>query len=555
MTERAVDKRTQAALLDSQRQVLERIANGAPLHQSLETLVRLIEEHARDMRCAVLLTDSTGKRLQFIAAPHIPEDYKKGIQPYLRIAPEMGSCGTAAFLHEPVYARDTRTDARWKHCSEVAVRNGFLAVWSTPIVGDDNAVLGTFAMYYDKPRLPSAGHIQLIDMAVQMARVAIEAQRRDEALRLVEVRLRSVIDTIPAAVWSAEPSGSVDYVNQRWLDFVGMPRKEFDERGWKAVVHPDDLETSRKSWRHALVSGEPFGIEHRVRRADGEYRWILAHGTPLRDDAGRIVKWYGTAIDIEDRKRVEDALRQSEDRLRHVIDAIPAIVWSGLPDGSIDFVNDRWMAYTGLRFEDALGDGWTATLHPDDRRRMMDYWRSTLASGEPGEIELRVRGADGKYRWFLARHVPVRGASGAITRWYGTGTDIEERKVAEETLRRNQTFFVSEAQRIGRFLGPGAQVRPRDPQASGVIPAAEGRRIGDETSHAERQAVESLTPKERAIVRLITEGKSNAQVAKSLHLSPRTVETYRGRLMQKLQIEDMPALVKLAIRQGLTSVQ
>jgi PAS domain S-box-containing protein len=553
MNTRALAKRTQAALMDSQRQVLERIAHRAPLRESLETLVRLIEEHAGGMRCAVLLTEPGGKRLQFIVAPHIPEDYRTGIQPYLRIGPNMGSCGTAAFLRKPVYARDARTDTRWKACGPVAVRNGFLAVWSTPIVGDDNAVLGTFAMYYEKPRLPSAEHIQLIDLAVPMARVAIEAQRRDEALRLVEVHLRDVIDTIPAVVWSAAPNGAVDFVNRRWLDFVGMSREEFDKRGWQSVVHPDDLVRSEKLWRHVLASPRSYEIEHRVKRADGEYRWLLARGTPLRDDSGRVVRWYGTTIDIEDRKRVENALRDSEDRLRHVIDAIPAIVWSALPDGSIDFVNDRWMDYTGLSFEDALGPGWTGTIHPDDLPRTTEYLGSSLASGEPAEIENRIRGADGEFRWFLTRYVPMREASGAITRWYGTCTDIEERKVAEETLRRNQMFFVSEAQRIGRLLGTAAQGRPLD-QASAQI-AAEARPVGDDISRAERQAVESLTPKERAIIRLVTEGQSNAQVGKSLHLSPRTVETYRGRLMRKLQIEDIAALVKFAIRQGLTSIE
>jgi PAS domain S-box-containing protein len=267
------------------------------------------------------------------------------------------------------------------------------------------------------------------------------------------------------------------------------------------------------------------------------------------------VKWYGTAIDIEDRKRVEDALRQSEDRLRHVIDAIPAIVWSTLPDGAIDFVNDRWMAYTGLPFENALGSRWADTIHPDDLPRTMDYWQSVLASGESAEIEHRIRGADGKYRWFLIRYVPLRDASGAITRWYGTCTDIEELKLAEDTLRRNQAFFVSEAQRIGKVLEKAAQVRAPDHPAGAEILRAQAFPPDEGRTWAERAAVESLTPKERAIIRLISEGKSNAEVAESLRLSRRTIETYRSRLMQKLQIEDMAALVKLAIRQGLTSVQ
>jgi len=181
----AIERRTRALLLDRQRQVLEHIASGAPLEEILETLVRLIEEQAGDMRCAVLLADAAQQRLRFVAAPNIPEDYKLGIQPYLRIAPDMGSCGTAAFLRQPVYTRDTATDPLWENCGQIAVRNGLRAIWSTPILSDANVVLGTFAMYYGAPRLPSEEHIRLIDMATQMARVAIEAKYGDETLRTV----------------------------------------------------------------------------------------------------------------------------------------------------------------------------------------------------------------------------------------------------------------------------------------------------------------------------------------------------------------------------------
>jgi PAS domain S-box-containing protein len=555
MTERAVTGESQAALLDSQRQVLERIANGAPLSECLDTLVRLIEERAHGIRCAVLLTDSSGERLGFIAAPHIPDDYKAAVEPCLQIGPGARSRGTAVLLREPVYCSDTRTDPRWKSCSQVALRNGFVSIWSTPIMADDDSLLGIIAMCHDKPGLPSPEHGRLMDMAVQMARVAIDAQKRDESLRGVELRLRQVIDTIPAAVWSAAPDGSVDFVNQRWLDFLGMSRGAFDQRGWKDVVHPDDVERCEKWWQEVVASGAPFEIEHRVRSAGGDYRWTLAKGMPMRDAAGRIVKWYGTAMDIEDRKRVEVALRRSEDHLRHVIDAVPAIVWSALADGSIDFVNDRWMAYTGLRFDDALDKGWKASIHPDDLDRTIGYWRSILASGEPGEIEQRIRGAGGEYRWFLTRFVPLRDTAGAITRWFGTCTDIEERRVAAETLRRNQAYFVSEARRIARSIGGAAQspaigkLRAGE-HVAGRVPAA-----GDEAFLAERHAVASLSANERAIIRLIAAGKSNAQIGKSLDLSRRTIETYRGRLMQKLQIDDVAALVKLAIRQGLTSIE
>src|SRR6266852_5297481 len=294
MTTYASEQQTRAALLDSQRRVLERIANGAPLREILETLVRLIEEQAHGMRCAVLLADTQQQRLRFAAAPSIPEDYKTGIGPFLRIAPEMGSCGTAAFLREPVYTRDTATDPLWKDCSDIAVRNELRAIWSTPILSDDNAVLGTFAMYYGEPRLPSPEHIQLIDMATQMARVAIEAKGSEERMQALSRRkedhLRLVIDTIPTMAWSVRPDGAVDFVNERWLEYTGLSFAEALEEAIQ-IVHPEDLPSVMERWLVDKAAGNPSEYEMRLRRADGEYRWFLVRTVPLRDEQGNIVKW------------------------------------------------------------------------------------------------------------------------------------------------------------------------------------------------------------------------------------------------------------------------
>src|ERR1700682_2842980 len=148
MTNLAIENMMRAALLESQRRVLERISSGAPLAESFNTLIRLIEEQAEGMRCAVLLADAAQQSLSFVAAPSIPEDYKAGIVPYLRIAPNMSSCGIAAFLREPVYTEDTGTDVLCEAWHDIAIRNGLRAIWSTPILADDNAVLGTFALSF-----------------------------------------------------------------------------------------------------------------------------------------------------------------------------------------------------------------------------------------------------------------------------------------------------------------------------------------------------------------------------------------------------------------------
>jgi PAS domain S-box-containing protein len=140
-------------------------------------------------------------------------------------------------------------------------------------------------------------------------------------------------------------------------------------------------------------------------------------------------------------RRLQDlyeSLQGSEDRLRRVINTIPAHVWSTLPDGSVDFINQRLLESTGLSIEALLGSGWQLIVHPDDRARYIAKWRSALAAGEPVEIEARVWTAQRDYRWLLVRNVPLRDGHGEIVKWYGTGIDIEDRKRAEESLRKAQ---------------------------------------------------------------------------------------------------------------------
>lgn len=135
-----------------------------------------------------------------------------------------------------------------------------------------------------------------------------------------------------------------------------------------------------------------------------------------------------------ERKRIEDALRQSEDQLRLVIDTIPTMAWTLGPDGALEFLNKRWLDYTGLRVDQALAQP-TGTIHPDDLPRVMEDWRPRMEAGEAYEDEMRLRRADGAYRWFVVRTAPLRDGSGSIVKWYGVSMDIDDRKRAEDQLK------------------------------------------------------------------------------------------------------------------------
>ncbi len=263
-------------------------------------------------------------------------------------------------------------------------------------------------------------------------------QKALDGIQESEAQLRQAIDAIPTLAWCNLPEGSNEFLNKSWHEYTGLSPEESHGWGWRVAFHPDDLPPLMEKWRTMLVSGESDEIEARLRRHDGVYRWFLIRAQPLRDDSGKIVRWYGTSTDVEDRKQAEEARRASERNLVAIINTIPTLAWSAGPDGSADFLNRRWLDYTGLSEEQALGWGWGAAIHPDDVNGLVQFWQSAIASGVPVEVEARMRRFDGAYRWFLFRANPLRDDSGKILKWYGTNVDIEDRKRVEEGLRASE---------------------------------------------------------------------------------------------------------------------
>jgi len=247
----------------------------------------------------------------------------------------------------------------------------------------------------------------------------------DEASNVIEEHLRLIVDTIPTIVWRKLPDGSADFLNQQFREYTGLSLEHGLGWGWMNAFHPDDRLV--EEWRAALGAEKPFEKEARLRRADGQYRWFLIRAVPLRDEQSNVVKWYGTTSEIEDLKRAED-------RVRFVINTIPTIAWTVRPDGVVDFVNQRWLDYTGLSLEKEIEDS-THAIHPEDLPRIMKRWLEDMAAEEPYEDEMRLRRADGEYRWFLVRSAPLRDEQGNLVKWYGVSIDIEDRRRAESQSR------------------------------------------------------------------------------------------------------------------------
>jgi formate hydrogenlyase transcriptional activator len=260
----------------------------------------------------------------------------------------------------------------------------------------------------------------------------------EEQLRERELNLRRITQTIPGMLWSATPEGEVDYCNRPLLEFTAMTPEQAHGWGWTEAIYPEDRDSLIEGWRSCLASGTPHDMEARMRRFDGGYRWLLFRANPLRDESGKIVKWYGTTIDIEDRKRREETLRASELSWRQIIDNIPGFVATMGPMGEVEFLNRQILEYFGKTSENLKDWALTDAVHPDDLPRIIQARIKSIEEGRIYEVEHRCRRADGVYRWFQVRGLPVRDAENTITAWYLLLTDIDDRKRAEQRLRESE---------------------------------------------------------------------------------------------------------------------
>jgi len=304
------------AVLDALKMMLI----GASLSEVLTSITRLIEAHSEGMLCSIFLLDEDGLHLRYGVAANLPQAYRVATDGVC-IGPNVGSCGAAAYLRQPVFISDMLSHPNWEGFRDVVLQSGLRAAWSTPILSQDGKLLGTFCMYYREVRQPVTDEIQLIDYASRIAAIAIERKRAEEKLRQDERDLRRTTDAIPHTIVIQDPDGTPVYANQAVLDYTGLTMEDVITSDFRArIFHPEDLERLREERRAALARGLPFEIEQRALRKDGQYRWFLIRYNPFRDEQGRLVRWYATGTDIEDRKQAEERIRNENLALREEID-------------------------------------------------------------------------------------------------------------------------------------------------------------------------------------------------------------------------------------------
>ena len=470
------DRKRAETLLAGENHLLEMLATGCTLSEILDALCRLIEEIESGSLCGIVLVDPISNRLRHGAAPSLPLSYNESIHGR-PVNLYSGPCAMAACLKEQVIAADVASDTRWDtyEWRALAMAHGLLACWSTPILSSYDTVLGTFAIYSREPGSPTAQHQHLITQITHLATVAIEHKYAEDKLRRSEQELRQLIDALPQHIFVLGPDGSCLYTNQVARDYHGLSPEDPQEDHLARFVHPDDRQTVLSERQRLISLGTPYELEARLLGKDGQYRWFLIRVSPSRDEQGRIIRWYGTRTEIEDRKRAEEKLRQDEREMRRITDAIDQRIAVHGPDGNILYANRVMLDYSGLSVDDVMADDFRARLvHPDDLERSRDERQRGLERGTPFEVEIRARRKDGQYRWFLIRFNPLRDDEGRIIRWYSTGTDIDDRKRDEERIQQENLALREEIDHSSMFeeiVGSSDAIRKILIQVAKVAPS------------------------------------------------------------------------------------
>lgn len=306
-----------------------------------------------------------------------------------------------------------------------------------------------------------------------------DLKRREPKLWQDEEELGRIVDLIQQSIVVLNPDGEAIYANRALLEYTGLTLEEVCADDFRdRVFHLDDIKRLREERQKALSGTIPFENEQRVLGKDGKYRWFLIRFNPLLDQAGKVVRWYGTATDIEDRKQTEDKIRKDGLELRQLIDHLPQFVVVLDKDGSLLQANKTMLDYNGYTLEEMKGSGsrdrHKRDLHPDDLERVQRERSAGLSRGVPFESEKRQLGKDGRYRWFLFRYKPVVNEDGHIVRWFATATDIEERKHAEERTRNENLALREQIDRDSMFediVGSSDVLRKVLRQVSKVAPS------------------------------------------------------------------------------------
>ncbi|HEV2405786.1 MAG TPA: ATP-binding protein, partial [Ktedonobacterales bacterium] len=304
-------------LLAEQNSLLELIASGCAMEECLAEVTRAVTRLRPSVRASVVLADAERQRIVDAFAAEISPSFGQGLRDAPINAVATGTCGAAIYTGAPVACEDIANDQHWSQSwRDLCLAHGVRASYSAPIVGSNGLALGSLMLCFDTPRAPTEWELRIVQFGTHLASIVVERAHSDSALRESEAKFRALADNIPHLAWMAHPDGSIFWYNRRWYDYTGASPESQQGWGWQSVHDPDVLPAVTERWQHSLATGETFEMVFPLRGADGVFRPFLTRIISIKDEQGRIVRWFGANTDITAQRETEEALRASELKLQ-----------------------------------------------------------------------------------------------------------------------------------------------------------------------------------------------------------------------------------------------
>jgi PAS domain S-box-containing protein len=436
------DRKRAEALLTGEKRILEMVAKGDSLAQILDSLCRLAEEQASGVLASILLLE--GNRLRHGGAPSLPKAYIDAIDGAV-IGPAVGSCGTAAYRGEQVIVEDIATDPLWADYREAALPHSLRACWSTPVLSSQGKVFATFAMYYREPRRPSTRDQEIIEQITYLAGVAIERKLTQDALRRSESYLTEAQRLTQTGSWAFSPgTGKTPYWSDEAFRIWGFDPQlgPPDVQAVLQRIHPEDRERMRGLFESKFEGCRTLDVEtdHRILLPDGTLKYVQGISHLVFDEAGGIAEYLGTAADVTERKRFEEALRRSEAYLAEAQKLSHTGSWAYDPAAErAIYWSEEMCRIFGLDPKaSSLPDRelFQRMMHPDDRDKFNERVEKAYLEKTDFVQDYRIVLPDGTVKHLHEIGHPVLDETGKIIEYLGTEVDVTELKLAEEGRER-----------------------------------------------------------------------------------------------------------------------
>jgi len=443
-------------LLEAQNHALELLAEDSPLAEVLSQILLAAEKASSNgMLTSILLLSEDGKHLVHCAAPSLPEAYSRAIDGSA-IGPAVGSCGTAAFTGKEVIVDDISASPLWRDYRQFALPNGLRACWSIPIAAADGRILGTFAMYYREPRLPSHLDSQIVTTVMRTAVIAIERSARIERLRSSEERFRALTTCSPVGLAMIDLQGNCVYTNATCREMCGFSASQANGTGWLNFLHPADAPRVIAEWKKAFAGGGKHESECRWVHPGGEVRWTVVRTDAVRSESGALLGYMASVADRTERLIAEQKAKDLACELDAIVTTSPVGIVSFDFDRTVRSWNPMAQRILGWRAEQIVG---TRLEVPESVSQQWSILTSRLLQNKSfTNVPSKLTHKDGREIDVLISGSPLVDSTGAFTGFIGSIADatelVQTRNELEQTvltLRESERRFRALADNIDQF--------------------------------------------------------------------------------------------------------